>query len=107
MAFRLTNKEEKERQALAAELGEKAEALTEARDNYNEVVERAIAFRDGVAERLQSDFDNKSEGWQEGDKGSAAQELISAWEELEIEKVEFDDPEDEERLEEVSTEAEE
>ena len=36
-----------------------------------------ILFR--VAERLQEDFDDRSEAWQDGANGFAARDMISAW----------------------------
>ena len=45
---------------------QKAEAL----------LEEAKNLITGVQESLQDDFDNKSEKWQEGEKGEEAQQLI-------------------------------
>ena len=42
-----------------------------------------------MVERLQAEFDEKSEKWQESDRGQAAQEFIHAWEFMDL--VELDE----------------
>ena len=60
------------------------EHLTPAIDEYNKVVETANDFCVDVADYLRAEFDGRSEAWQEGEKGEAANRLIEAWESTEI-----------------------
>lgn len=49
---------------------------------YNQYLEDVAAFADEVASDWQADFDDKSEGWQDGERGQVVAEAISAWEDL-------------------------
>lgn len=80
MAFSLTKQEQTEREFHANELKRKASTLADALADYNGAVTDAQNFATGIAERLQSEYDGKSEAWQEGDRGSAVSELIGEWE---------------------------
>lgn len=111
MAFRLTRAEIKQRDELADKLDEAAEALksaveafnarleevtqdvSSALETYNEAVAEARSFMEDVASERQLEWEDKSERWQEGERGQAAQEWISAWESDPPEDVEIDVPE--------------
>jgi outer membrane protein TolC len=87
MAFRLRKDQLTERDALAADLRKKAEALNiaiaafnqviepvskavgEALADYNGTLEKARALASSITEPAQEQFDAKSEKWQESDKG--------------------------------------
>src|SRR5262245_24268876 len=56
-------------------------------DTYNEKVEEVREFVERVASDFRSDFEDKSEGWQEGERGQTVGEFIDAWENLEINQV--------------------
>jgi hypothetical protein len=44
----------------------------------NEALEKAYGFADDIANERQGEYDDKSDRWQEGDRGSAAYSWISA-----------------------------
>ena len=97
MAFGLTKDERGEKSALVNKLTSAGSEVRAALDAYNGVVAAAFAalgavvteynvvrgearaFADRVAERLQEDFDDRSEAWQDGANGFAARDMISAW----------------------------
>lgn len=68
--------------------------VEEALSDYNSALGDAKSFADDVANQGNSDFDDKSERWQEGEAAEAAREWIDAWENAELDEVEFDFPEE-------------
>lgn len=98
MAFKLSRTEHKQREELLESLRTAAEAFTAVQEEGGNglleriaelivVVQEAEAFRSEIASRLQEEFDEHSEAWQEGDRGSEAQEMIDAWD-----GADFSDP---------------
>jgi hypothetical protein len=63
--------------------------LASAVEKYNELVEEVAEWVQGVASDRRDEFDNRSEGWQVGDNGQAADQWISEWEGFEGEQVEM------------------
>lgn len=59
---------------------------------YNEVLGEARGFVEDVASQADSDFDEKSEKWQESDKGEAASEYRDAWQNIELDDLTLDWP---------------
>ncbi len=112
MAFKLDKQELKRRDQLFDELGEARAKLEDAvavfnddlnvaREKlqnqiaaYNEVVLEARGFIEDVASRLDSEFDDKSERWQESDKGQAAASLRDEWQNIAFDGIEIEYPED-------------
>lgn len=112
MAFNLTKDEIKIRDEIIAALNaakskledeisaynERLEALKEpveaALAAYNEEVEKARSFAEDIATQADSDFSDKSEKWQEGDKGSAANDWKTEWENLSFDAIEIEFPEE-------------
>jgi hypothetical protein len=118
MSFRLSKNEIASRDEIIARLEKAAaevtaaveaanaaiEAATEpvngAIERYNEIVGKAREFAADVASQAESDIGDKSERWQEGERGQAAQEWQQEWEGLSFEDIElelpqpidFDDP---------------
>jgi DNA repair exonuclease SbcCD ATPase subunit len=105
MAFKLTKDE---RADLADHLGTLQEKLQKIREaeaarletitaedekvkaaiaDYNGALADAKTFVEETAERLRGEYDEKSERWQEGDKGSAASEFIEQWENVDMEDI--------------------
>ena len=87
MAFKLTKVQIKERDEMVAALREKAEVVTaaktaweEAVNDYNGALADANTFVEGLASDFRSQFDDKSERWQEGERGEAASTFVEAWE---------------------------
>lgn len=98
MAFKMTKAQLKERDGLATQLKELGEALKEKREaanaalgelrtaveEYNDRLDAAKTFVDELAEAAQEAYDEKSEKWQEGEKGDAASSWIDELQNAEI-----------------------
>jgi hypothetical protein len=59
-----------------------------ARAEYQTVLTEAREFVENVAEEMRSEYDEKSENWQEGDKASEVDRWISEWEGVDLTDVE-------------------
>jgi chromosome segregation ATPase len=70
------------------------EPIDKAVADYNEAVEEAKGFAEEIANRVEGEYDEKSEKWQEGEKGQAAAELRDAWQTIDMEPIELEWPED-------------
>lgn len=106
MAFKLTKAENKQRDELVANLEVASAALSEAVETaneqialveegvniaieaYNEALSAAREFAQDIASRLEEEIGEKTEKWQEGENGQAAEELRNAWAELDLEDIE-------------------
>lgn len=132
MAFKLDKKELERKAGLVEALNEQAGKLDDALatynaeagllwdklqfeiEAYNEIVAEARGFAEDIANAATEEYDNKSEKWQEGERGQAASEWKDAWEnneldEIEVEKPEeitMDDPDHGAKLEQLPEEAE-
>jgi cell division septum initiation protein DivIVA len=98
VAFKLSRQQLAERDALAADIREKAKvlnaaiaafnqaieplsrAVVEAQDDYNAILEKARAYASGVTEAAHDEFDARSERWQESDTGIKVRSWIERWE---------------------------
>lgn len=111
MAFKLTKAEDATRTQLVSDLRTKATALEDAIreynervaalhaevlaqhvDAYNEAVSNARDFVEEIQTRAQEEFDGKSERWQEGDKGQAAQSWQEEWAGTSLDDIDMDEP---------------
>ena len=110
VAFKISKQQLVERDALAADLRKKAEALNsaivafnqaieplsqavhEAMDDYNEILEKARALASSITEAAQEAFDAKSEKWQSSDKGIEVRSWIEQWE-VSLDDVDLELPE--------------
>jgi molecular chaperone DnaK (HSP70) len=77
-----------------SELEEKiSDLVTEFNEKYlaplNEKIEEARGFVEDIKNERQEEFDDKSERWQEGERGEAAQEWLQSWENAESELSEI------------------
>lgn len=111
MPFRLSKEEFQQRAALVEKLEAGATALANAVETYNaaleaakgpleaalevynELLDEARGFAQDVASQADQDISEKSERWQESDKGQAAQEWKGEWEDLSLDDVEIELPE--------------
>lgn len=102
MAFKLTKEEKATRDKLVVDLHEgwkeledvrreqenriqaAIEVLNAALGTYEQVAEAAEAFREEVASRLREEWEEKSEGWQQGDAGEEANSFIEQWENADL-----------------------
>ena len=109
-AFKLNEPQSAERDALAAELREKATALNAAiaafnqaieplslpvigaLEDYNATLEKARALAGGITEAAQDVFDARSERWQQSDKGIKVRNWIEQWE-VSLDDIDLDLPE--------------
>jgi len=110
VAFKLSKQQLAERDALAADLRKKAEALNiaivafnqaieplskavgEALEDYNGILERARTLASSITEVAQEAFDSKSEKWQESDKALKVRSWIEQWE-VSLDDVDLELPE--------------
>lgn len=132
MGFKLTKAEIDRRDEIVAELREKYADVEKAVDEfnnevarmkgpiadainaYNEKVETARGFCEDIASTREGEFDDKSENWQESERGQSVQEWISEWEgadcseieEIEINEIEAPESSIADDLEALPTEAE-
>jgi len=77
MSFKLTTEELVQKAELAVRLLQGKEAVTDAIEAYNAIVEEAEQFRVEVHNRLEHEFNEQPESWQVN--AEAVQEMISAW----------------------------
>lgn len=112
MAFKLNKDEKARRDQLVKDLQEHVSKLEDAVNvyndetaklrapvetalaAYNEIAEQARGFAEDIANQADSDISDKSEKWQEGERGQAATEWKDAWEGIDISEVEVEWPED-------------
>jgi vacuolar-type H+-ATPase subunit H len=99
MAFKLTSKEDARKSDLEAELEQAVGAVEDARNELQEEIAKLIAdfnekhvdplnakleeahgFVEDIVNERQGEYDDKSERWQEGDRGQSAQSWLQDWE---------------------------
>ena len=71
--------------------------LTAALAEYNSVLAEARGFAEDIASQADSELDEKSERWRDGDRGQAAVAFKDEWEGLALDELELELP-DEARL---------
>jgi len=74
------------------QLADAYEQVETARAAYLETLEAGTAFIAGVREDAQSYFDDRSEAWQEGEKGEAYQDWINELDDVNLDAPELDQP---------------
>jgi hypothetical protein len=81
-------------------LADMVEAVVDAKDKYNEVLDDARSFAQDVAAQADSDLSERSERWLEGDRGQAANSWKDHWEELGfgLDEIDIEFPEEIELL---------
>lgn len=87
-AFKLSKAQIKQHVELHEELAAAESALESAIEAYNAVLAEAREHCQEIAETAQSEWDEKSERWQESDKGVEAQAWITEWADADLEEVE-------------------
>jgi predicted nucleic acid-binding Zn-ribbon protein len=108
MALKLTKKELAERTKLCDDVRSAADVLEEALTDFQDAVQTAYdalqdkvtaynetlaplrEFKDDISSRLEEEISDKSERWQESDKGQAASEWQQEWANADIEDIELD-----------------
>lgn len=97
LAIQLEAKAERVRQAIVTFNSEKVrlfEFVTDAVNAYNALVEVTQGLVGDLGSEFDSEFDDKSETWQDGDRGSIVREWIDTYVDAELETLEVDEPED-------------
>jgi len=112
MAMKLNKQDEKKRDELVSELNklrteiEEAigkfndgvatlkEPVTAAIEKYNAELENARAWTEDIANQAESEFDEKSDKWQEGERGEAARSWIDEWQSAELEEFQLEFPDE-------------
>jgi len=86
------------------------EKLNPAIDSYNEALSGLAEYRDEVVSEMETYFDERSDGWREGDAGSTYEEWKGEWENADlsevenVSEVELDDPSHADEVEGLSSE---
>lgn len=68
--------------------------VAEAIEAYNEIATEAAGFAEDVATRAEGEFDDKSEKWQESERGQAAGGWRDEWQSLDLATIEPEFPDD-------------
>lgn len=109
--MKLSKQQAAEKAALVTKLQDAERVLDEKIDEFNaavskawsEIVGQALAdhklaleeakeFCEDIANDVQNYFDDKSEKWQEGDRGSAVQAMADEWSGVDLDQDEMDEP---------------
>ncbi len=69
------------------------EKIEEAVSSYNEAIAQASEFKEEVYSEAQEYYDERSEKWQESDKGQSYQEWIDEWE-ADLDEIEVEQPDE-------------
>jgi hypothetical protein len=112
MAFKLDKKETARQEELVADLRKASSELEdavsvyndaleklkapveEALKKYNDVVEEARGFSADIASRADDEITDKSERWQESERGEAASSWKDEWENASLDEIEIEFPDE-------------
>lgn len=82
--MKLTASEEKILRSHISTLEDIQNSAFEIINIYNEALNAAREFVEETKNRLQEEFDAKSESWQESERGNSATDMIAEWENLDL-----------------------
>ena len=71
-----------------------ASSVATAADEYNGLLANASEFRDEIVSRMRDAFDEKSDKWQESDKGQEIDTLITSIEDIDLSDIDIIEPDD-------------
>ena len=91
MAFRLTKGQLRQKQTLLTTLREAEQAFEGAVMAYNGAVEQAREWAQKTADGIRSEYDSKSERWQDSQTGQAVSVWLDEWDNLDADLVELPD----------------
>ena len=77
-------------QALSEESPRNTEDLLKAIAMMNVILEEAETFREEILSRVQGEFDDKSDKWQQSDNGYSTLDFISDWENVAFDELPFE-----------------
>lgn len=69
------------------------EAIEAAKEKYNTALDDALNFTDQVSNEMTDYFEERSEKWQESEKGDAYREWIDEWENISLDRCNIEQPE--------------
>jgi uncharacterized phage infection (PIP) family protein YhgE len=87
----LRNKEaqiREEEEAMTAALAQMTDGVNGLVQQYNAILADAQAFVEGKASEFRDAYDEKSEKWQEGDRGQATESFTCDWENADLQELE-------------------
>lgn len=87
------SKVESELQRFDEAVQDAAVPVQQAIESYNEALRNAAEFVENVASDLQSVYDEKSEKWQESERGENFKRWIEEWESIVLDDAEIEIPE--------------
>lgn len=61
-------------------------------EEYDAIVQEARELRDEITNDLEQRIGEKSEKWQESERGKAASGLMDAWGSVQLDEIELDEP---------------
>lgn len=100
MTFKISAAQKKRRSQITDDLREKGQTLIEAVKAFNQSMEDAREFINlDLVGHFQEEYDEKSDNWQEGDRGSATSDWINTLDESAGELQDIAEDFDEEELE--------
>lgn len=88
MAFKFTKADTATLTKFREEIGTKAEAVNDAIRDLNELLEQLRNWKEEKTEALREAFSEKSDKWQEGEKGEAVNNWIETIENLDADEIE-------------------
>jgi chromosome segregation ATPase len=65
--------------------------IEDAVSSYNEIVRGASEFARDIAAEMEEEYEDRSERWQESEKGQLARAFVSEWEGFGIDEIDIDD----------------
>ena len=80
MAFRLTKDQLRQKETLRTTLREAEQAFESAITAYNQAAEQAAEWVQTTADSIRSEYDSKSERWQDSRTGQAVSVWLDEWE---------------------------
>src|ERR1700759_2389588 len=89
MAFRLTKGQLRQKQTLLTTLREAEQAFEGAVTAYNGAVEQAREWLQKTADGIRSEYDSKSERWQDNRTGQAVSVWLDEWDNIDADLVEL------------------
>lgn len=79
MAFEPTKEEQTQLNELTERLKNKFAEIEDKVNEYNAIVQQAQEVITSVVDRFDEEYNEKSEGWQNSQRGSAVSDFIEAW----------------------------
>jgi hypothetical protein len=89
MAFRLTKDQLRQKETLRTTLREAEQAFESAITAYNQAAEQAAEWVQTTADSIRSEYDSKSERWQDSRTGQAVSVWLDEWDNFDADIMEL------------------